>query len=47
MAHLPAWQQGDLPHPPAPSLRNAVRVIGPVTTPFSSARPAASPRANA
>ena len=31
MAHLPAWQQGDLPHPPAPSLKNAVRVIGPVT----------------
>lgn len=31
MRHLPAWQQGDLPHPPASSLRNAVRVIGPGT----------------
>jgi hypothetical protein len=25
---LPAWRQGDLPHPPASSFRNAVRVIG-------------------
>ena len=31
MSHLPAWQQGDLPHPPASGLRNAVRVIGPGT----------------
>ncbi len=31
MSHLPAWQQGDLPHPPASSFRNAVRVIGPGT----------------
>ena len=28
MSDLPAWQQGDLPHPPASSVRNAVRVIG-------------------
>ena len=28
MSYLPAWQQGDLPHPPASSFRNAVRVIG-------------------
>ena len=25
---LPAWRQGDLPHPPASSFRNAVSVIG-------------------
>ncbi len=31
MGHLPAWQQGDLPHPPVFSVRNAVRVIGPGT----------------
>ncbi len=31
MSYLPAWQQGDLPHPPASSLRNVVRVIGPGT----------------
>ena len=31
MSHLPAWQQGDLPHPPASGIRNAVRVIGPGT----------------
>ena len=31
MSHLPAWQQGDLPHPPASSVRKAVRVIGPGT----------------
>jgi hypothetical protein len=28
---LPAWQQGDLPHPPVFTMRNAVRVIGPGT----------------
>jgi hypothetical protein len=28
---LPAWRQGDLPHPPASSVWNAVRVIGPGT----------------
>src|SRR5262245_35795791 len=28
---LPAWRQGDLPHPPASSVRNAVYVIGPGT----------------
>jgi hypothetical protein len=26
---LPDWRQGDLPHPPAFSLRNVVRVVGP------------------
>ncbi len=31
MSHLRAWRQGDLPHPPAFSVRNAVRVIGPGT----------------
>jgi VanZ family protein len=31
LSQLPAWQQGDLPHPPASSVRNAVRVIGPGT----------------
>ncbi|HXJ78531.1 MAG TPA: Nramp family divalent metal transporter [Candidatus Methylomirabilis sp.] len=30
-SHLPAWQQGDLPHPPASSFWNALRVIGPGT----------------
>src|SRR5262249_42082429 len=28
---LPAWRQSDLPHPPAFTLVNAVRVIGPGT----------------
>jgi hypothetical protein len=31
MSSLPAWQQGDLPHPPESSVRNAVRVVGPGT----------------
>ena len=31
MTPLPAWRQSDLPHPPAFTLRNAVRVIGPGT----------------
>ena len=31
MISLPAWQRRDLPHPPAFTLRNAVRVIGPGT----------------
>ena len=31
MSHLPPWQQGDLPHPPASSVWNALRVIGPGT----------------
>lgn len=31
MRSLPAWRRSDLPHPPAFSFRNAVRVIGPGT----------------